>query len=134
MWWLLRTFGFDGASVLNGGWQKWSREGRPVETGPAKPYPPGHFVVREQRPLMVGKEEVLQAIGDDGVCTINALLRCPVHDIRIARRRSQGVVIFKLGDGERVVSMARLPEVSDENGEAVTEESPENQEANEGDL
>jgi thiosulfate/3-mercaptopyruvate sulfurtransferase len=30
--------------------------------------------VREQRPLMVGKEEVLHAIGDDRLCTINALL------------------------------------------------------------
>jgi thiosulfate/3-mercaptopyruvate sulfurtransferase len=74
VWWMLRVFGFDNAAVLNGGWQKWSREGRPVETGPAKPPPPAHFVVREQRPLMVGKEEVLQAMGDDGACTINALL------------------------------------------------------------
>src|SRR5204863_152405 len=64
----------DGAAVLDGGWQKGTREGRPVETGPAKPRPPGHFVVREQRPLMVGKEEVQQAIGNVGACTINALL------------------------------------------------------------
>jgi thiosulfate/3-mercaptopyruvate sulfurtransferase len=74
VWWLLRIFGFDNAAVLNGGWQKWSREGRPVETGPAKPHPPGRFIVREQRPLMAGKEEVLQAVGNTGVCTINALL------------------------------------------------------------
>jgi len=73
VWWMLRVFGFDDAAVLNGGWQKWSREGRPIETGPAKPRPAGHFVVREQRPLMVGKEEVLQAIGEGAVCTINAL-------------------------------------------------------------
>jgi thiosulfate/3-mercaptopyruvate sulfurtransferase len=73
VWWMLRVFGFDDAVVLNGGWQKWSREGRPIETGPAKPRPAGHFVVREQRPLMVGKEEVLQGIGDGAVCTINAL-------------------------------------------------------------
>jgi thiosulfate/3-mercaptopyruvate sulfurtransferase len=74
VWWLLRMFGFDDAAVLNGGWQKWSREGRPVETGPAKPRPSGDFVVREQRPLMVGKEEVSQAIGDERACTINALM------------------------------------------------------------
>jgi thiosulfate/3-mercaptopyruvate sulfurtransferase len=73
VWWMLRVFGFDDAAVLNGGWQKWNREGRPIETGPAKPRPAGHFVVREQRPLMVGKEEVLQGIGDGAVCTINAL-------------------------------------------------------------
>ncbi|TMJ48239.1 MAG: sulfurtransferase, partial [Alphaproteobacteria bacterium] len=63
----------DAAAVLDGGWQKWSREGRPVETGPAQPRPPGHFVIREQRPLMVGKEAVLQAIDDGAVCTLNAL-------------------------------------------------------------
>jgi thiosulfate/3-mercaptopyruvate sulfurtransferase len=73
VWWLLRVFGFDNAAVLDGGWQKWAREGRPVETGPAKPRPPGHFVVRELRPLIVGKDEVLRAIGDGSVCTLNAL-------------------------------------------------------------
>jgi DNA gyrase subunit A len=53
------------------------------------------------------------------------VIRCPVHDIRIARRGSQGVVIFKIGDGERVVSVARLPEVAEENGaeENGTEEN-----------
>ena len=74
VWWMLRIFGFDNAAVLNGGWQKWIREGRPVETGPARPRQPDRFVARAQRPLMVGKEEVLQAIGDPAVCTINALL------------------------------------------------------------
>ena len=74
VWWLLRVFGFDDAAVLDGGWQKWHREGRPVETGPAKPRPPAQFAVREPRPLMVGKEEVLAAIGDGAVCTMNALL------------------------------------------------------------
>src|SRR5262249_53984029 len=33
VWWLLRLFGFDNAAVLNGGWQKWRREGRPSEAG-----------------------------------------------------------------------------------------------------
>jgi thiosulfate/3-mercaptopyruvate sulfurtransferase len=73
VWWLLRSFGFDDAAVLDGGWQKWRREGRPVETGPATRRPPGNFVVREERPLMADKEAVLRAIGDGGVCTLNAL-------------------------------------------------------------
>jgi thiosulfate/3-mercaptopyruvate sulfurtransferase len=73
VWWLLRVFGFDDAAILNGGWQKWSREGRPVETGTAKSQPPGRFVIRQPRPLMVGKAEVSQAIGDGTVCTLNAL-------------------------------------------------------------
>ena len=59
--------------MLDGGWQKWQREGRPVEAGPARPRQPGNFTVREVRNLMVGKDEVLRAIGDGAVCTINAL-------------------------------------------------------------
>ena len=73
VWWLLRVFGFDDAAVLDGGWQKWSREGRPVESGPARSRPPANFVVREERPLMVSKDEVREAIGDGAVCTLNAL-------------------------------------------------------------
>jgi thiosulfate/3-mercaptopyruvate sulfurtransferase len=73
IWWMLRNYGFDNAAVLNGGFQKWAREGRPVQTGPALPGLPTRFVVREDRRLMVGKEAVQGAIGDSGVCTINAL-------------------------------------------------------------
>jgi GAF domain-containing protein/3-mercaptopyruvate sulfurtransferase SseA len=73
VWWLFRMFGFDDAAVLNGGLQKWRREGRPIETGPARPEPAARFVVREQHPLMASKAEVLAAIGDSAVCMINAL-------------------------------------------------------------
>jgi thiosulfate/3-mercaptopyruvate sulfurtransferase len=73
LWWLLRVFGFDNAAVLDGGWQKWTREGRDVETGAAKPRSPGDFTVREVRDLMVDKQQVLEAIGDRAVCTLNAL-------------------------------------------------------------
>lgn len=74
LWWLLHEFGYDNAAVLDGGWQKWRHEGRPVEAGPARPRPAGNFTVREVRNLMVGKDEVLAAIGNGGICTINALL------------------------------------------------------------
>jgi thiosulfate/3-mercaptopyruvate sulfurtransferase len=73
VWWLLRAFGHDNAAVLNGGWQKWSAEGRAVETGPGSPRAPGDFEVRAERDLFVGKDKVLAAIGDRAVCTLNAL-------------------------------------------------------------
>jgi len=73
VWWVMRNFGFDNAAVLNGGFQKWQREGRPVEAGPSKKRPGTTFTVREDRKLMVGKDEVLAAIGDNASCTINAL-------------------------------------------------------------
>jgi DNA gyrase subunit A len=50
------------------------------------------------------------------------VIRVPVEGISIRRRRSQGVVVFKVGDGERVVSVAHLPE-SDENGNGETDDS-----------
>jgi DNA gyrase subunit A len=78
----------------------------------------------------VGHNDQVMLVTDGGM-----VIRCPVHDIRIARRRSQGVVIFKVGEGERVVSVARLPEVSEENGEANgSDDSAQDQQASEGDI
>ena len=74
VWWLLREFGHDNAAVLNGGWQKWSREARPTETGPSPSRAPSHFTVQAVRHLMVGKEAVKAAMGDASVCTLNALM------------------------------------------------------------
>jgi thiosulfate/3-mercaptopyruvate sulfurtransferase len=73
VWWLLREFRHDNAAVLNGGWQKWSRENRPSETGPGEPRSPGNFAAKPPRNLMVGKGEVKAAIGDGAICTLNAL-------------------------------------------------------------
>src|SRR3954447_1517911 len=38
VWWMLRAIGFDNAGVLDGGFDKWSSEGRPVEVAEAR-YP-----------------------------------------------------------------------------------------------
>ncbi len=50
------------------------------------------------------------------------LIRCPVHDVRITGRSSQGVRIFRTDDDERVVSVDRIPDGgsddSSENGES----------------
>jgi thiosulfate/3-mercaptopyruvate sulfurtransferase len=37
VWWMLRAMGHDKVAVLDGGLPKWKREGRPLESGPAKP-------------------------------------------------------------------------------------------------
>lgn len=36
-WFMLRHFGAKRVAILDGGFQKWRREGRPVESGPASP-------------------------------------------------------------------------------------------------
>ncbi len=48
------------------------------------------------------------------------IIRCPVHDIRIARRQTQGVIIFRVGESERVVSVTRLEGEAAESAEAET--------------
>jgi len=45
------------------------------------------------------------------------LIRCPVHDIRVAGRKTQGVVLFKVAEGERVASVAHLAEEEQERDE-----------------
>jgi thiosulfate/3-mercaptopyruvate sulfurtransferase len=73
VWWVMRCFGFDNAAVLNGGFQKWAREDRAVETGAGKSRPAGTLAEHPAKPLMADKNDVLAAIGDGAVCTINAL-------------------------------------------------------------
>jgi DNA gyrase subunit A len=44
------------------------------------------------------------------------MIRTAVHDVRLARRPNAGVILFRVGDGERVVSAARLADTGEENG------------------
>ncbi|MFO7856352.1 MAG: rhodanese-like domain-containing protein [Paracoccaceae bacterium] len=72
IWWMLRWIGFDDAAVLDGGFETWAAEGRPIETAPAA-YPPGTLSARPRPDLFVDKAEMLVALGDGAVCTLNAL-------------------------------------------------------------
>jgi DNA gyrase subunit A len=44
------------------------------------------------------------------------LIRLPVTDIRIAGRTTRGVTLFRVSEDERVVSVTRLAEVAEQNG------------------
>ncbi len=44
------------------------------------------------------------------------VLRIPVDDIRIAGRKTQGVVLFRVSDGEKVVSVSRIGEEAEDAG------------------
>lgn len=72
LWWMLRTAGFDAAAVLDGGFSAWTSEGRPTETGP-RSYPSASLTLADRPGGWAGKADVLAAIGDGAVCTINAL-------------------------------------------------------------
>ena len=73
VWWMLRALGFEGAAVLDGGFDRWEAEGRAVETGEARGYPPATFTPRPRPGRFVDKDAVRAAIGDPGTVTVNAL-------------------------------------------------------------
>lgn len=72
VWWLLRAFGFDDAALLDGGFEKWTKEGRSVSSTPCA-YPAARFEPRPRPELVVSRAEVLSAIGDRAACIIDAL-------------------------------------------------------------
>ena len=74
VWWMLRAFGFDNAKVLDGGFVKWAKDNHPISKKPAN-YSPAIFSPRLRSGLIVQKDEVLASIGNDRICTINALSR-----------------------------------------------------------
>ncbi|HKW93475.1 MAG TPA: sulfurtransferase [Methylomirabilota bacterium] len=73
VWWMLRALGFDGAAVLDGGLDRWQAEGRPIETGEPKGYPPASFTPRPKAGRFVDKTQVRDAIGNPRTVTVNAL-------------------------------------------------------------
>jgi thiosulfate/3-mercaptopyruvate sulfurtransferase len=72
-WWMLKSVGFDGAAVLDVGFDKWQAEGRPLGSGPAKGDPPAVFVASPRPGWFVDKEAVLAATGDPEAVIVNAL-------------------------------------------------------------
>ncbi len=73
VWWMLRAVGFDGAAVLDGGFDRWQAEGRPIETGEPRGYPAASFTPRPRPGRFVDKTAVRAAIGDPRTVTVNAL-------------------------------------------------------------
>ncbi len=72
VWWMLRAFGFEGAAVLDGGWEKWRAEGRPVTSEPAR-WPPARFTARPAPGRFVDRRHVLDRLEDEGAVMVNAL-------------------------------------------------------------
>ena len=67
----------------------------------------------------VEDSDQVMLVSDNGT-----LIRCPVDDVRIAGRNTQGVTIFKTEEDASVVSVARLGETSDDDdGDGTGEEA-----------
>jgi DNA gyrase subunit A len=52
------------------------------------------------------------------------LIRSPVTDVRIAGRKTRGVLLFRVSDDERVVSVGRLDEDEEDEEDEAEEEAP----------
>ncbi len=71
-WWMLQSLGFD-ASVLDGGLDKWKAEGRAIETGPAKGYPPATFTQSRSPAISSTSARLLKASTNRSTVVVNAL-------------------------------------------------------------
>ena len=80
LWWMLRAIGWDDAAVLDGGFVRWTVEGRPLTTE-VRRHPPARLDPRPRPDLFVGKVAVRAALGDPWVVLVNAL-RTEQHEGR----------------------------------------------------
>lgn len=60
-WWMLRAMGHEEVFVLDGGFPKWKREGRPIEDLPPQPFA-RHFTPRPNNALIRDYAQVAHAI------------------------------------------------------------------------
>lgn len=74
LWWLLRYFGFDDTSVLDGGLVAWQAEGREVVAG-RETYPPATFEPKPRPELLATLSDVRAVVDAGGApaCLVNAL-------------------------------------------------------------
>lgn len=87
-WWMLHAFGFENASILNGGWNKWLQEKRPTSNN-ASSYKPAQFTPKARPSVFVGKQEVLEAINHDRtriVCALPPAIFSGGSDIKFGRK------------------------------------------------
>lgn len=72
LWWMLRSLGFDRAAVLDGGFAKWTREGRPVTREESRAAP-ATMPIRPRPSLWADLAEMRSVAAGGGACTVNAL-------------------------------------------------------------
>lgn len=72
LWWLLRFFGFDAVSVLDGGLEAWRNAGLPLAAGD-QTYAPATFVPHPRPELLATRADVEAIVADGGSCLLNAL-------------------------------------------------------------
>lgn len=71
LWWALQYYGHDRVSVLDGGWNRWTEEDRPIETAIVVP-PRAEFHCRPRPALRATAEQVLARLNEPGLQLLDA--------------------------------------------------------------
>jgi thiosulfate/3-mercaptopyruvate sulfurtransferase len=71
LWWALTYYGHDAVSVLDGGWNRWVEEGRPVEAGPVT-VAPASFTAQARPEWRVTAEQLFTQLGRPGLQLVDA--------------------------------------------------------------
>lgn len=74
VWYVLHTAGHERVALLDGGFERWQAEGRPVSAEQPRPQPVP-YTVRRRAHHLADAGQVLAALGDGRTCLINALGR-----------------------------------------------------------
>lgn len=86
LWLGLRRYGHDACVVVEGGIEKWRREGRPIEHGEVH-VAAGRFVPRPRGGVLASKEDVLEAVrtGDPWLLDVRRESEYTGEEVRAAR-------------------------------------------------
>ena len=70
-WWCLNYYGHANAKVLNGGWNLWLKEGRPVTMAQAKPSAATPFTPRADEALYATAEQIMADLNNPDVVVLD---------------------------------------------------------------
>jgi len=71
-WWMFRVMGHEDVAILNGGFSKWGKEDRPIETAEPPRRTERHFTIRKNSALVRDMADVMGLIGSDKVQIVDA--------------------------------------------------------------
>jgi thiosulfate/3-mercaptopyruvate sulfurtransferase len=71
LWWILNYYGHTNVALLNGGWVKWSKEGRPTSTATAT-LPAATFTAKARPEWLATAADVVAAINKPGMKIVDA--------------------------------------------------------------
>ncbi len=94
LWWLLNYYGHSNVALLDGGWTRWTLDGRPIDKSQApSPMPQARgFTARPQPHWLATATDVVAAIGKPGVKIVDARTTGEIEGRELRGARRGGIV------------------------------------------